>query len=378
MITRSDPGGNVPRWMVERGTPKSIAGDAAKFLNWVSEPDKSTRGVSSDIGETVRDVESKQKEQAAVEGRKAAGGHHYVDKQTDTADIDSTSASGLWSSIASMTDWMIGQHLPKSVLGYTFGYATEPSDGHLHRARSKVDYEDDAVSTTSDDYASAESSLPASTPGTISPINQSRASSVSVDRSTRSKDSAIPESISAALTGGSDAKAKPTSEEKHLAKLAAKRRAVESKLSTTRTDIESFGGRTPSKDDTQSDRDSPSDVPKGSREAAGAGTQEHKRLARLRRNQAKLSAQLRKIDGQQLKAAQKLESRKPRAAAWNDKSRAGSEAEEMGKEVANLRSEVRELRAEREKWLDIIGRLQKENTNLAARSGLLNKGYGTD
>ena len=34
MITRSDPGGSVPRWMVERGTPGSIVADAAKFLDW--------------------------------------------------------------------------------------------------------------------------------------------------------------------------------------------------------------------------------------------------------------------------------------------------------------------------------------------------------
>ncbi|ELR10061.1 hypothetical protein GMDG_04462 [Pseudogymnoascus destructans 20631-21] len=34
MLTRSDPGGSVPRFMVERGTPGSIVADAAKFLNW--------------------------------------------------------------------------------------------------------------------------------------------------------------------------------------------------------------------------------------------------------------------------------------------------------------------------------------------------------
>jgi hypothetical protein len=34
MITRSDPGGSVPKWMVERGTPGGIVKDAAKFLNW--------------------------------------------------------------------------------------------------------------------------------------------------------------------------------------------------------------------------------------------------------------------------------------------------------------------------------------------------------
>ena len=34
MVTRSDPGGSVPRFMIERGTPPGIAGDANKFLQW--------------------------------------------------------------------------------------------------------------------------------------------------------------------------------------------------------------------------------------------------------------------------------------------------------------------------------------------------------
>ena len=34
MITRSDPGGSVPRFMIDRGTPGGIVGDASKFLDW--------------------------------------------------------------------------------------------------------------------------------------------------------------------------------------------------------------------------------------------------------------------------------------------------------------------------------------------------------
>jgi len=34
MVTRSDPGGGIPRFMVERGTPGSICADVSKFLDW--------------------------------------------------------------------------------------------------------------------------------------------------------------------------------------------------------------------------------------------------------------------------------------------------------------------------------------------------------
>lgn len=36
MITRSDPGGSVPRFMVEKGTPPGIVGDAGKFVKWIT------------------------------------------------------------------------------------------------------------------------------------------------------------------------------------------------------------------------------------------------------------------------------------------------------------------------------------------------------
>lgn len=35
MITRSDPGGSVPRFLIEKGTPPGICGDAGKFLKWI-------------------------------------------------------------------------------------------------------------------------------------------------------------------------------------------------------------------------------------------------------------------------------------------------------------------------------------------------------
>lgn len=41
MVTRSDPGGSVPRFMVERGTPGGIVADASKFLEWARKKDHS-------------------------------------------------------------------------------------------------------------------------------------------------------------------------------------------------------------------------------------------------------------------------------------------------------------------------------------------------
>ncbi|KAF2029317.1 hypothetical protein EK21DRAFT_67901 [Setomelanomma holmii] len=40
MVTRSDPGGGIPRFMVERNVPSSIVQDAVKFLDWACAKDE--------------------------------------------------------------------------------------------------------------------------------------------------------------------------------------------------------------------------------------------------------------------------------------------------------------------------------------------------
>lgn len=56
MVTRSDPGGSVPRFLIEKGTPPGIIGDAGKFLDWVA-------STTSKDG-TFRSLEDKQKPSA--------------------------------------------------------------------------------------------------------------------------------------------------------------------------------------------------------------------------------------------------------------------------------------------------------------------------
>lgn len=56
MITRSDPGGSVPRFMVERGTPSGIVSDASKFLDWACTADHPT--IDEDNQEDTLEVPS--------------------------------------------------------------------------------------------------------------------------------------------------------------------------------------------------------------------------------------------------------------------------------------------------------------------------------
>lgn len=55
MITRSDPGGSVPRWVVERATPSSIAKEAEKFLKWCSSAVHLDEGCRLSMDSTVKE-----------------------------------------------------------------------------------------------------------------------------------------------------------------------------------------------------------------------------------------------------------------------------------------------------------------------------------
>ncbi|KAK8021200.1 hypothetical protein PG990_006338 [Apiospora arundinis] len=75
MVTRSDPGGSVPRFMVERGTPAGIAGDAKKFLDWVSAMrvgefpghDEVSNQIKDEAAEVEEKVPHEQQKQALTE-----------------------------------------------------------------------------------------------------------------------------------------------------------------------------------------------------------------------------------------------------------------------------------------------------------------------
>jgi hypothetical protein len=56
MVTRSDPGGGIPRFMVERNVPSSIVQDAVKFLDWACVKDDNVEAevTADDAAETPK------------------------------------------------------------------------------------------------------------------------------------------------------------------------------------------------------------------------------------------------------------------------------------------------------------------------------------
>ncbi|QKX56630.1 uncharacterized protein TRUGW13939_03735 [Talaromyces rugulosus] len=388
MVTRSDPGGSVPRWMVERGTPKSITGDTVKFLNWASQPDVSDKQDTADIGEMTKDAETQQpidSERAngrlsGIEGkseadqqRDAIGTGNEGAKQLNQAVTDSRgtglvnnqASNGLWNSVTSMLNNGFETYAPQAV----FNYMPTHDDGNNTVPIQGEEDDDDASSAASDDsFTSAESKIAASI--LDQPVKEQSGSTNGLSLTAN-------EEI-AEITAKKDPQAKPSSKEKELAKLQTRKREVETQLTTIQSEIETLGG-TSVKDTGTSDNESgrtstsTSSATVAALEKTSVNPQkvvrDQKRIANLSRTEAKLNSQLRKIEAQQLKLVKKIEADQIKTTEREEKSRSKSEAESLRKEVQSLKEEVRELRGEREKWLDIIGRLQKENVKLAEKNG---------
>lgn len=423
MITRSDPGGSVPRWMVERGTPKSITGDAVKFLNWASKPDLRGEGDdTADIGEVTESVEKEQRGSVdgADKGRLSSkDGMIVADQQPDAvgtgdkgieqldqsltqneiydnADEEQRADGNLLSSVAKMVQSGLQGYAPRAVLNYIpgslspspgeekYGQLVAMRDAKAGQSEGELSDEpreevDDTSSMASDDsFASAGSHVsPAVSRDLRPPIYPGESSNTNISPQLASGVSSEAALVS---TPQSDpAKSKPSQKEKELAKLNSRKREIEVELVTIQSEIRELVGQTgskPVKSDVDSTRGSMLSVESDAKkeEESGSSTtttkeaaQNQKRIDHLARTESKLVARLNKIEAQELKVIRKLEADQRKAADRDEKTRSRSEVDSLKKEISSLRKEVRELRAERTKWLDIVGSLQKENTSLIAQ-----------
>lgn len=419
MITRSDPGGSVPRWIVERETPKTITGDAVKFLNWASQADEQEDGDTDETADIAQVTESVEKAQRASDSNvdnehsstkdrtvitdqepHTVGASNKEAKNLDQSSTTSKPAdeagegqkdeNTLLSIVFKMVQSGLHEYAPKAVLNYvpnslipspapenneetgvaetaqstrTAGESSDIFQEDDHKTEEEI-VDDTSSSISNDSFANARSHLSPSASRVSRPgMGEGQISSASND------------SAMAFATNLDSNKGKPSQKEKEMAKLNAKKREIEIKLSEIRSAAEELLGK-PETVSVNSDVDSNSD----------RGTKAHKkedgdesgnnnslpqdaqkRIDRLSRSESKLVTKLNKIEAQQLKLIRKVEADQRKAANKDEKTRSKSETDSLKKEISALRQEVSDLRDERTKWLDIVGKLQRENTALTAQ-----------
>ncbi|KAL3495441.1 hypothetical protein BJX62DRAFT_185279 [Aspergillus germanicus] len=383
MVTRSDPGGTIPRWMVEKGTPKSICSDAAKFLDWASQPASGTK---------QRERASTSKSEISQPA--TADAEESESSDSDLSEYDQEEHHGLIASVGQILHAGLERYAPQAVLDYI------PQHSRQQSTSGTADVDTSSTNTARE----------------VTPESQSRdlKSSDDIQDETLSLNSELntePNTpgdinldISTAELLQRTKKGKLSSHERQLAKLAQQKRSVEAQIDLVRSDILSLGLRPPEDDvrkekaaalgsvDNPSSGSSPTSSTQklGSedrrssssnvRSRADTPSTEHPEMNKvataLFREESKLVRRLAKIERHQLKEAAKLEAQQRKEAEKHDKAHTRNETESLRRELESVRKECEKLKSERKQWLSLIGSLQAENTKLARQVGAVT-GAGT-
>ncbi|KAI9873115.1 MAG: hypothetical protein M1830_000817 [Pleopsidium flavum] len=343
MITRSDPGGSVPRWMVERGTPSGIVADAGKFLDWackkehpLSEDEDEVDGVSNNHlhneGMSLRDYETN----GHLAGVNGTADDTNTPKEVQTSDLASDTTTtpaqgGMMQSLASAAYAGLETYAPKAVVDHLPGHPAQTESSSLQKDREPLpngDKDEDAAS---------------SIPDTSSIASFASADSHFGDQEGESK------SVSSKTTSSHHKNNGLSIQERELAKLNERKKKLDEKLAKSR-------------EKELKDREELT-----SKEETAIKKAEEKHAKEVARQEEKYKKEVARLEAKKSKEAAKLVEKKKKAEDKDEKARLVREKEEIKAEMDLVKKERDILRGQ-------VGELQKENTALAARLGKVGNG----
>lgn len=393
MVSRSDPGGSIPRWMVDKGTPRSVETDAAKFVAWAVQDDSPGKQADSSSSNSIGDSQGNGLECADADSESDEG------LSNSDSESDVQSHHGLIASVTGLINTGYKHFGPQSFLGYGSPHPHEkPDEDHTKVSEEKSEKSQSTKSATN-------KHLDHLNPASAASADQASLSSAQSETAIPRIDDAVHNNTPPAELIQKTKDGKISSNEKELAKLALRKREIESKLETIRSKLEDLHlpaqialaappkgvydmdsdhsamvkravenrSSTPASSGKESQRESSSS---GGQPSSQTGTntptqepsaQKHKAATQLLNEESKMLKQLRKVEVSQLKVATKIEARQRKEAERSEKSRSRSEAEGLRQEVKDLKKEVGNLRSERQKWVDLVASLQAENMKLIAQ-----------
>jgi Protein of unknown function (DUF3074) len=336
MITRSDPGGGIPRFMVERGTPSSIAGDAVKFLDWATgkddfpsdnEAEENEKSFESALIPEVARPLLRHPSSISARSRRLSDNSTFEPSKPNDTGIISSLTTAVRDGLDSYAPEALQPHLPKLI---------------QHSQAGQDDYDDDSTETSSmESFASAEQYTTAPdglSPSIRSGIDSASSSSIPVPNPSQTTSPQPP--------AADDAQKRL---ERETAKLQSRRRQLEERFGRDR--------------DRENARASDA-ITKGAKDA-------DKARARLERDahkrEAKLARDLRKLDARTAAEQSKAAERARKAADADAVAR-------MARERDQARRVAEVLRQEKDVWRERVGELQRENTMLVARLGKMGEG----
>lgn len=342
MVTRSDPGGSVPRFMVERGTPGSIVADASKFLNWATSkehpadeedapphdrPDR-LRQVSFQSYNANGHLSGIEEQDTPIEPTKNEPFPELSQPPSPVESQRRMQSSGVLANVTGAATAMFGAYAPQVVLDHLPGHTDQPAARELPHGDSESadvgDENDDASSTiSSTSFRSADSHL-----GGEEGLDPSISSRTSPEKD------------------ASGSSIRPSGHDKELEKLHKRRATLDTKLQAA-------------KDKLTKDADEQTEKEKEAIKKA-----EEKYAKELQKHEEKYKKEVSKLAEKKEREARKLEEKKKRTADKDEKARITRERDEA-------REEIELLKKEKDVWQKQVGALQSENTTLAAKIGKL-------
>lgn len=332
MVCRSEPGGTVPRFLIEKGTPPGIIGDAGKFIDWVSST-ISKDGAARKVEEPPLPPVSNdgiEKQSAAEEKIVCNGTDHIVANPQHARQTDHNAE-------AAYSDWIPSSTGIYGIINGAFGVAGSIATGlksQLSGALSQDSSQDSLVNSHAkrevDEDAESDAS---STRSFASALERSITRENPVNNSTT-------DSLSDDLK--SQQQVKPM--EKDLQKLWDRRQKLERSFTQFQEKMES-------KRQGEKEKDATTQAKLREKHDKEAAKQE-----------AKYKRELRKLEEKREQEEKKAEARRKKAADRQERSSLTLELEKVRAEKQVAIKETELLRAQ-------VGELQAQNTMLVAKLG---------
>ncbi|CAI6333121.1 unnamed protein product [Periconia digitata] len=331
MITRSDPGGGIPRFMVERGTPGSIVQDAGKFLDWACAHDDLADQVISQEPATAGSARPSMDAGRSYSVTNANG--HLAGVGTSIADRPDPSTFRRPSQRSTVDDTQEEPGILQTAAETLSSYVPDAINPTLHHRSSFS-----STASSLDSFASAEqyTTAPQGLPldDTI-PTPSTTSEHLPEDTSTAHPTTSTDANTLAAL-------AAPT---KELQKIEQKRQQLHSRLEAAR-----------------SKQASETSVAASSKTAKDLEKVTEKHTRNRLKQEEKFAREVQKLEQRRERETKKLLARQQKEKEKNELIKVTRERDEWKEKADKAEKEGELLRSQ-------IGGLQRENTMLAARLG---------
>jgi hypothetical protein len=335
MITRSDPGGGIPRFMVDRGTPSAMLGDVHKWLDWATVFNAET-AVSAQAPEKVKEGAPKAVVADAVVAN-TNGDAKVV--TTSPPVVEKPRPRSATEPVPQQQEGVVS-HLTQALGAGIDAYAPAAVSTYMHT------YTDGTGAPEDDGYSSSSSS--SSSDSFMSAEESRRMSIVAEDPLKPTKSDSLAGSSQVSLASLETLKQQRSlgHHEKEVLKLAKQREKLDRKLAKKREDEEARLRRA---------RESES----GEQEKA---KERHDR--EVRKSEEKHRREIEKLESRKDKEARKAEEKRQKRDERDVVSRVTRERDQFRGQMELLRKEVELLHEQ-------VGDLQRENTAMAVKLGKL-------